>query len=64
MLRAQLDPNSVVLREIDTFNRRHVTDFRRTCGVPLRATVARVKSTGRVESFLAILLSAFSMSPA
>jgi hypothetical protein len=64
MLRAQLDPNSVVLHEIDTFNRRQVTDVPRPCGEPLRATLTRVKSSGRAESFLAILLSALSMSPA
>jgi hypothetical protein len=64
MLRAQMDPHSVVLHEINSPSRRQVTDVPRPCGEPLRATLTRVKSSGRSESFLAILLSAFSMSPA
>jgi len=64
MLRVQLDPNSVLLDEIDRLNRRQVTDVQRPCGEPSRTTVTRVKLSGRAESFLASLLSAFSISPA
>ena len=64
MLRVRLDPNSLVLHEMNSLDRRQVTDVQRPCGERLHGTVTRVKSSGRVESFLAILLSAFSMSPA
>ena len=64
MLRAQLDLKSLVLHETDSLNQRQVTDVQRPCSEQLRAMVTRLTSTGRPESFLAILLSAFSISPA
>ena len=49
--------------ETDNINRRQLRTFLRPCGEQSRATATRVKSSRR-ESLLAILLSAFSMSPA
>ncbi len=64
MQRAQSSPKSVEVRELQSFTQQQIVAIPSCQGVPLRATVTRVKSTGRPESFLAILLSALSMSPA
>jgi hypothetical protein len=61
MLRAQLAQKSV---ESQSISQQHVAVIPSRQGEPLRATVRRVKRVGRAESFLAILLAAFSMSPA
>jgi len=61
MLRAQLAPKSVVSQSI---SQQQVAAIQSRQDEPSRATVATRKSSGRGESFLAILLSAFSMSPA
>lgn len=64
MPRAQLDPKSAEVRDSQSFTQQQIAAIPSRQGQPLRATVARVKSSGRAESFLASLLSAFSISPA
>ena len=61
MLRAQVDPRSV---ESQSISRQQVAAIQSRQDEPLRATLSREKSLGRAQSFLAILLAAFSMSPA
>jgi hypothetical protein len=60
----QLAPKSVEVRELQICTQQQIAAIPSRQGEPLRATVTRMKSTGRVQSFLAILLAAFSMSPA
>jgi hypothetical protein len=64
MPRTGLPPKLVEAREIRSFTQQQVAAPPSCRGEPSRATVTRPKSAGRAESFLAILLAAFSMSPA
>jgi hypothetical protein len=61
MLRAQLGPKSI---ESQSISQQQVAAIQSRQGEPWRAKATREKSAGRAESFLAILLAAFSMSPA
>ena len=61
MLSAQLGPKSV---ESQSISQQQVAAIQSRQAEPSRATVAMRKSSGQAESFLAILLAAFSMSPA
>jgi hypothetical protein len=61
MLRAQLAQKS---GESQSISQQQVAVIPSRQGALLRATAIRAKRLGRAESFLAILLAAFSMSPA
>jgi len=61
MMKAQLGPKSV---ESQSISQQQVAAIQSRQGEPLRATVTREKFSRRAESFLAILLAAFSMSSA
>jgi hypothetical protein len=63
MPRAQLAPKSVEVRALQSFTQQQIAAIQLCQGEPSRATMPPRKSSGRAESFLAILLSAFSMSP-
>ena len=64
MLRTPLVPKSVEARELESCTQQQNAAIPSRQGEQLRATLTREKPSGRAESFLSILLAAFSMSPA